>query len=177
MALADTSATDYQFLTKVWAKQKIEHLLVLYYSLDPESPEAEALKEEIIELSLDYGVMTPFTQFGPPTGVEEGEDAEGEEELVPAPYTLLGNFPNPFNPVTTIRFQIESDLQQIVFVRIYDVRGQLVKILAIPVHGAGTYGVMWDGTNQEGLQVASGVYIYTVDFGDAVLASRMILLK
>ena len=56
----------YQFLPKVWAKQKIENLLIQYYALDPNSSQALALKQQIIDLSLAFGVITPFTSFSNP---------------------------------------------------------------------------------------------------------------
>ncbi|MFH1734944.1 MAG: FlgD immunoglobulin-like domain containing protein, partial [bacterium] len=57
------------------------------------------------------------------------------------------------------------------------VKGELVKLLPISVQGAGIYEVKWDGVTQKGLLAAGGVYIYTVDFGDAILASTMTYLK
>lgn len=61
--LSDSAVTEYQFLLKVWAKQKIEHLTAYYYTLDPSSLEAALIKEQIIELSLRYGVLSDFASF------------------------------------------------------------------------------------------------------------------
>lgn len=61
--LSDSANIQYQFLTKVWAKQKIEYLIVQYYSFPAGSPQAEALKSQIIALSIRYGVLTEFTIF------------------------------------------------------------------------------------------------------------------
>lgn len=61
--LADTTNQDFQFLTKVWAKKKIENLTALYYTYNPSSLEAEQLKMEIIWLSVHYGVLSQFTIF------------------------------------------------------------------------------------------------------------------
>ncbi|QQS36087.1 MAG: VWA domain-containing protein [Ignavibacteriales bacterium] len=63
LELVDTSIADYQFIPKVWAKKKIENLLVTYYSLNPNTPQAIALKNQIIWLSIKYGVLSPFTTF------------------------------------------------------------------------------------------------------------------
>jgi len=68
--LVDTSIINYQFIPKVWAKMKIENLLVIYYSLDPTTAEAIAIKNQIIWLSIKYGVLSPFTIFIDPIPVE-----------------------------------------------------------------------------------------------------------
>ncbi|MBU0517586.1 VWA domain-containing protein [bacterium] len=177
MELVDSTVTQYQFLTKLWAKSKIEHLLVEYYLLDPESPEAEAIMNQIIQISVDYGVLCPFTSFSGPSGIEEELEGRNKNQYMAGDYHLLGNFPNPFNPATTIRFQVNNNLHQIVMIKIYNVKGELVKLLPVSVQGAGIYEVKWDGVTQKGLLAAGGVYIYTVDFGDAILASTMTYLK
>jgi Ca-activated chloride channel homolog len=67
--LADSSVQKYLFLTKIWAKLKIENLLVLYYSYGANSPEANAVKAQIIRLSIDYGVSSPFTNLAIPVAL------------------------------------------------------------------------------------------------------------
>lgn len=174
--LVDSSVQSNRFIPKIWAKRKIENLLIQYYSLDPYSPEALALKEQIIQVSLQYGIITPFTSFGNPTLIDE-DNTKDKPEQTPEGYSLLGNYPNPFNPTTTIRFMINKDLHKIVWVRIYNSLGELVKVLYVNADGKGTYDIVWDGTLQNGSAAPSDVYIYVVDFGDAVLASKMLLLK
>ena len=175
LALADTANTDYQFLTKVWAKTKIEHLLVLYYALDPESDEARALRDEIIALSLAWGVISPFTSFGDDPEISIGEDEWATER--PAAFALLGNYPNPFNPRTAIRIMVAHALDRPLVVKIYNLQGQLVRVLVLDVTRAGIHELTWDGAISGGRPAPSGVYIYTVDFGEAVLAGRMVLLR
>ena len=176
--LQDSILDKYQFLTKVWAKKKIEFLLVQYYSLDPQSIEAQTIKNQIIEISLSYAVLSPFTSMsgGDPVYIEQDESITSSDHI-PQKYILLGNYPNPFNPGTTISFQINFDLSGIVMIRIYDTLGQLVCSLSIAVHGPGLYQVYWNGTYQNGLSVASGTYLYIVDFGDALLTGKMNLIK
>jgi Ca-activated chloride channel family protein len=177
MTLCDSTNSTMQFLTKLWAKAKIEHLMIEYLSLNPNSPEALALKDEIIQISLDYGVISPFTNFSGP-GVPVFEEEINDPSIVtPAPYTLLGNYPNPFNPSTRISFSIASAFDGIVYVKVFNAKGQMVRLLAVHVHGPGSYSVEWDGTDLEGNQAASGVYFYSVDFGDAVLVNKMLMLK
>ena len=95
-------------------------------------------------------------------------------------FSLGQNYPNPFNPETWIPYQLASSEQ--VVVRIYDASGHLVRRLDVGLQSAGDYtgrggAVYWDGRNQFGEQVASGVYYYTIDAGDFSATSKMLLLK
>jgi Ca-activated chloride channel family protein len=132
MDLADSMVANYQFLTKIWAKKKIEYLLVQYYSFDPNSPQAQALKEEIISLSIAYGVITPFTSFsgGTPVGIETEETME-HGEITAQSFELLGNYPNPFNPSTIIRIRVNHPYSGPLTIKIYNTLGQLVRVLMI----------------------------------------------
>lgn len=173
--LSDTAAFRYQFLTKIWAKQKIEYLLVQYYSYDPSSAQAQAIKEQIVWLSVNYGVISPFTSFqSPPGGIEE-ED-ESITNVDPA-YELIGSFPNPFKTTTKIQFKINQSIHGVVKVKIFNSLGQMVQILTIQIDGEGIYEVLWDGTLFNGQKAASGLYIYILDFGDAILGGKMMLIK
>lgn len=173
--LSDSAAGSYQFLTKIWAKQKIENLLIRYYSLNPNDPEAIALKNQIIQLSIAYGVISPFTSFGTITEIMNEET--GENLNIAEDYKLIGNFPNPFNPTTTIKFIVGKNIRKIVNIKIYNIVGQLVKVLSVNITGKGTYQVQWDGTLYDGLPAPSGMYLYVVDFGDEILSSKMVLVK
>ncbi len=171
--LADSIVQEYQFLPKIWAKLKIEHLLIEYYLLDEGTPEADAIKNKIIEVSMAYGVISPFTSFGDATDVQ---DESGFLKLV-KDFELLGNYPNPFNPSTTIQFKVNKMLNRIITIKIYDALGRLVRILSIMVTHPGYYELNWDGKMDNGITVASGNYFYLIDFGEAVLAGKMQLLK
>jgi Ca-activated chloride channel homolog len=167
--LDDSVVQKYQFLPKIWAKLKIEHLLIEYYLQD----ESTDIRNEIIDLSLAYGVISPFTSFGDATDVEE----ESDHINIAKNFELLGNYPNPFNPSTTIQFKVNKMLNRIVTVKIYDTLGRLVRILSIVVTHPGHYKLQWDGKLDNGLPAASGNYFYLVDFGEALLAGKMQLLK
>jgi endoglucanase len=98
---------------------------------------------------------------------------------IPASFELLGNYPNPFNPSTTIVFKVNQLLANahIVDVKIYNALGQLVRVLKIQVSGPGLYAVVWDGRDLGGMTVASGMYVYLVNYGDGHLRNKMQLLK
>ncbi|MCB9211779.1 MAG: VWA domain-containing protein [Ignavibacteriales bacterium] len=175
--LVDSLVSEYQFLPKIWAKQKIEDLMVEYYTFSPESPKADSLKEYITTLSVMYGVITQFTSFTDIYVTDVEEIAKDENKNLPDGFQLLGNYPNPFNPTTTIKFSVGKDYFNVVLVKIYNSIGQLVRVLAVDVNGKGIYQIRWNGLTQFGKMAPSGIYIYTIDFGNTILSSKMILMK
>ncbi|HEY7726892.1 MAG TPA: S8 family serine peptidase [Candidatus Eisenbacteria bacterium] len=90
-------------------------------------------------------------------------------------FALLPNSPNPFNPTTTIRFEVDRAGRT--SLRIYDPRGRLVRALVNEALPAGRYRTVWDGTDDRGTAVASGVYLYAISSGGKNLTRKMTLLK
>jgi hypothetical protein len=88
---------------------------------------------------------------------------------------LLGNYPNPFNPVTTIRFSLARAGR--VRISVHDVEGRLVRLVTERRFGAGTHGVTWDGTGADGRVAGSGVYFCVLRSGDGERSRKMLLLK
>jgi len=177
MQLSDSAKEKYQFLTKIWAKQKIEDLLKQYYTLDENSTEAQLLKEEVIGISMNFGVLSPFTSLSGATGIHREEIVERRGKM-PGQFEVLGNYPNPFNPATTIRLRVNMNWHGLVTVKIYNSLGELVRVLVLRVNGAGVYRVIWDGRLANGQMAPSGGYVYIVHFGDkAVLGGKMMLVK
>ncbi len=180
LSLSDSSTKRMEFLPKVWAKKKIEHLMVEYHTYDEGSEMAKTLKDSIQTISVNYGVVTDFTSFTeedpPATGIEEEAERQAKKDD-PNKYKLLGNYPNPFNPSTTIKFKVSRYLDETVKIRIYDVLGKLIRTLTVDVNGPGVYRARWDGANQAGARVATGTYIYTIEFGNAVLSGKMTMIK
>ncbi len=96
--------------------------------------------------------------------------------IIPTDYELHSNYPNPFNPSTTFSFTLPLDKR--ISVRIYDMNGRLVRTLINDEHYAeGTHSVDWNGLGDSGLAVASGQYIYTLEWGQFRQARRMVLVK
>jgi hypothetical protein len=94
---------------------------------------------------------------------------------MPASFELLQNYPNPFNSTTTLEFALPARSQ--VSMDIVNTLGQRVKTLLDRSLPAGTYRVSWDGTNDNGQPVASGIYLYRLTTGETVLTKKMTLLK
>ncbi|MFQ5674525.1 MAG: FlgD immunoglobulin-like domain containing protein [bacterium] len=97
------------------------------------------------------------------------------DEPVPFTFELSQNYPNPFNPETTIRYQVASPSE--VKIQIYNILGQRVKTLVNAFQPTGAYTVQWRGTNDRGLPVSSGVYIYHMKASDFVQVKKMLFLK
>ncbi|MDZ7392540.1 MAG: Ig-like domain-containing protein [candidate division KSB1 bacterium] len=94
---------------------------------------------------------------------------------VPANYSLAQNYPNPFNPVTTIRYELPTAGR--VSVKIYNIYGQLVRTLVEEQVHAGYHTLQWDGRDEFGQAVSSGVYYYRMVAGTFVETKKMALLR
>ncbi|MFH1067980.1 MAG: PQQ-binding-like beta-propeller repeat protein [Candidatus Glassbacteria bacterium] len=97
---------------------------------------------------------------------------------LPKVFSLSQNYPNPFNPSTTIQYDVpESAAGQIVSLKVHDLRGRLVRSLMGAPHPAGRYSVYWDGRDEAGRQLSSGVYFYRLQAGEFTRTRKMVLLK
>ena len=96
-------------------------------------------------------------------------------QALPQIAALHQNFPNPFNPSTEIRFDIPTARD--VKLRVYNQLGQTVRTLVDNRMKAGTYALEWDGQDQMGRSVASGVYFYNLEAGDFNQIRKMTLVK
>jgi hypothetical protein len=94
---------------------------------------------------------------------------------VPTVFALRQNTPNPFNPMTVIHFDLPVAART--ELRVYDLRGRLVKTLVSENLKAGYHEVVWDGTTDRGRKVAAGVYFYAIKAGDFAENRRMTLVK
>ncbi len=94
---------------------------------------------------------------------------------VPTQFGLNQNYPNPFNPSTTIKYQIPEATH--VTLTIYDLKGQVVKTLVNTNQEARNYSIVWDGRNNFGQQLASGVYFYRIDAGKFNATKKLMLMK
>ena len=111
-----------------------------------------------------------LTWFGTTVGVNEGVGSN-----LPENYTLFQNYPNPFNPTTTIGYKISKASN--VSLIIYNSLGQVVKTLINANQSAGNYNVRWNGTNEFGTKVTSGIYFYRLNTNEYTNVKKMIMLK
>jgi len=134
--------------------EKPNHSLTYYYNdYSTGRPEVKAVHPE-----LDFAMM------GTPNG-----------SALPTSYGVKQNFPNPFNPTTTIGYALPEAGD--VRVSVFNVLGQEVRVLADEHQEAGEHEVVWDGKDAYGSQVASGVYFYRAKLNDYSETRKMVLLK
>ena len=103
-------------------------------------------------------------------------DARGKHIVgIPKTYQLFQNYPNPFNPETQIRYDLPVSGH--VKLTVYNVLGQKVKVLVDEIQDAGHKSVIWDSRDEDGREVASGIYFYKIKAENYLKTKKMILLK
>ena len=115
-----------------------------------------------------------FTTDQPSLVSVEG-DKSNDDLVKPVRYVLEQNYPNPFNPETKIGYSIPES--GFVSLKIYNITGQLVRVLQEGNQLAGKYVRIWNGRNNAGNKLSSGVYFYQIQANDFIQTKRMILLK
>ncbi|MCX6833868.1 MAG: T9SS type A sorting domain-containing protein [candidate division Zixibacteria bacterium] len=106
----------------------------------------------------------------------EPSDIDPDEQVnLPDAFSVVQNYPNPFNPATTIEYNVPSRTQ--VTIEIFNVIGQKVRTLVNETKSAGSYSTEWDGIDDSGNLVSTGVYLYRFSAGDVVQTKKMVLLK
>ncbi len=113
-------------------------------------------------------MITAYIADLPPIGVDDGN-------TVPATFELMQNYPNPFNPSTVIGYQLPET--EHVLIEVYNALGQKVRTLVDDVKDAGRYSISWDGNNNSGQSVSSGIYLYKINTGKYSNTKKMMLLR
>ena len=98
-----------------------------------------------------------------------------EDQYMPDEFTLYQNYPNPFNPNTTIVFSIPRE--QPVKISIYNILGQLVRVLIDGLMHPGMYQIQWDGRDSKGMLVSSGIYFLSLESKSRRIFKKMIINK
>ena len=112
-----------------------------------------------------YGVfISPFT------GIDESNP-----HPAPATFELIGNYPNPFNASTSIKYTLPENAH--VEIAIYNIQGQLVRTLSKGEKSSGTHIAIWDGKDNIGKQLPSGIYFYKLSIGGESKIKRMVLMR
>jgi flagellar hook assembly protein FlgD len=104
-----------------------------------------------------------------------GKIGASSQSTTPGAYELSQNHPNPFNPTTEINFAIREAGE--VRLVIYNLSGQVVRTLVSGQLVAGTHRVTWNATDDSGIRVANGVYLYMLKVGSATIQKKLVLLK
>ena len=106
---------------------------------------------------------------------QEPLDSDDVIVNIPNDYCLMANYPNPFNPSTTIRYGLPE--QSDIVLQIYNIKGQLVKTLEKSNQPAGYHEVTWYGKDENGKIVSSGIYFYKLNTDKFISMKRMLLIK
>ena len=146
--------------------------LAAYWRMDEGSGEtildrsANGNDGTVIDALWREGVLLNY-----PTAV----DKTASQVTRPQKYRLYANYPNPFNPHTSIQFELPQAVQ--IKLKVYDVTGKLVTTLVNGIKGSGIHVVEWGGIDSSGLKVSSGVYFYKIEAKDFCGSKKMLLLK
>jgi len=145
----------------------------------------------LINSNHPLGIMTDSSKPGKPeywyVMVRDESENEGDEQAdllaeaaLPEKFALSQNYPNPFNPSTTIKFQLPDQNGTTTVrtvLRVYDILGRLVRTIVDEDMSPGFYTMQWDGLNESGVRISSGVYFYSITAGDFRKTKKMLLIK
>ncbi|MDP2981994.1 MAG: FlgD immunoglobulin-like domain containing protein, partial [Candidatus Latescibacter sp.] len=95
----------------------------------------------------------------------------------PNTWALMQNHPNPFNPSTSINYNVPNGVSVPVTLKVFDIRGTHVRTLVNEVKNAGIYSVLWNGRDDAGRIVSGGIYFYRMEAGNFSQTCKMIFLK
>ena len=104
-----------------------------------------------------------------------GTASVGGDHITPTQYTLEQNYPNPFNPTTDIAFSL--DRSEDVNLSIYNMLGQKVRTLVNGTRPSGMHVLQWDGRDENGRNLSTGIYLYTLTSGSTSITKKMALMK
>jgi hypothetical protein len=144
-------------------------------ALSPAPLQRERLSFTYVDDTCEPGGTYRYQVF---VADEEGRRLLFETDAVtaaPLVTSLHGNYPNPFNPSTTIRYEIGRACP--VSLKVFDLKGALVRVLYEGDREAGRYTAMWDGFNESGNQVSSGIYLYRLKARGFENTRKLILLR
>ncbi len=123
----------------------------------------------------DAGYIYAGTEFNVFKSVQPTTDIKEIVHEVPVSFRLSQNYPNPFNPVTTITYQLPKDSN--VFLRIFNITGEMVKILVEEKQNAGSYKIQWNGRDEKGNSVSGGLYLYQLKVDDFSQSNKMLFIR
>jgi hypothetical protein len=120
-------------------------------------------------------VLTSVDATSIPVHLNTGDNLSTGVSQLPRKFNLYPAYPNPFNPVTILRYNLHQDA--LVNITIYDMMGRQVKTLINGSQAAGYSTIQWNATNDEGKPVSAGLYLYTIQAGEFKQTKKMVLLK
>jgi len=163
---------------------------ILYYSTSGTPPGYNVTPNVPFTINADEGEVIHFYYTYSYNGMEENTSADPHsyeigscnesdlsisENVLPLTFALYDNYPNPFNPITSFRYDLPED--GLVNITVYDILGNLVNNLVSTYQLSGYKSIQWNATNNKGELVSAGVYLYSIETKDFRQTKKMILLK
>jgi hypothetical protein len=161
----------------IWAKRGMyfSHgfgdLWHVAYEDSAEKPEYGGMSNELAFVATDKRMYYYLCGFEVKTSI----DLPSSDIMPPGNHSLFQNYPNPFNPETTITFYLPRNTPALL--QIFNTEGQLIKTLINAKQPAGYHRISWDGTNEAGQRVSSGIYFYRLQTDFGVLTKKMLLVR
>ena len=140
-------------------------------------PEAIGIDQIVVFPDFDLGGRTQdnIIYFDNISFYSNSVGIDNRNETFPQGFALEQNFPNPFNPITTLRYDLPEN--SYVNDTVYDMLGRQVRTLVNTTQDAGFRSVIWNATNDYGKPVSAGIYLYQIQAGEFVQTKKMVLLK
>ncbi len=135
---------------------------------------SQEIREAIRKMLKEFGFDLPDRRQRP--DLDRTGNGNEEQGKTDSRQTIQArNFPNPFNPETTIHYTLPNP--EFVTLKFYNLQGQLIRTLVNEQQAAGDYSVIWDGTNDAGEKAVSGMYFYHLNVGKETISEKMLLMR
>jgi len=183
--LADTLVPQLQFLPRLWAQKKMDHLFTEFLQAGNDTLITGPINDSIVDISFCYGVLSPLTSFSDQSG-NQGSGAGGGfsvsvSELFSSSqeeYELVRSFPNPFFQETTFSFLAEDfKSSEPTVLKIMDANGRIVFEITLNVSPDELVQWTWDGTSFDGRTVPPGIYFITIENDNIQLRGKVVKSK
>ena len=179
------ASTQFNVYTLEWTPEQMIFSVNGYvhytYNPNPQNSETwpfDAPQYLLMNIAIESSITSSFTETEMEIDyvrVYEASTLSNQAETVPVYFNAVQNFPNPFNPITTLKYDLLED--SFVEITIYDMLGNVVNNLVNQNQRQGYKSVQWNATNNQGQPVSTGLYFYTIQAGDFIQTKKMLLLK
>ena len=179
------ATTQFNVYTLEWTSEQMIFSVngYVHYTYNPDIQNSETWPFDspqylLMNIAIEPSIASSFTETEMELDyvrVYEASILSSQAETVPNDFNVIQNNPNPFNPVTTLRYKLPRE--SFVNITIYNMLGNLVNNLVSQKQIAGYKSVQWNATNNKGQPVPAGVYLYTIQAGEFRQTKKMILLK
>ena len=153
----------------------IDYEILIWYSQNNQTAYYRMRAYDYSELYSDYTATESINFHIQLKQNTDGSEEETAVSSIPDKFDLHQNYPNPGNPTTQIIFSLADP--RYVTLKVFNMQGQEVRSLVNDYREAGAYSVIWDGKNNQGVDVPSGIYLYRLRAGEHVFVKKLTLLK